>query len=261
MAASQDSPVVPIDLTHFGLREMLRCGNAVRSAARGASCLEAAAQAIVSCLCQSLHHAAEARSACVLVRAFVTRPLSTLDAEMQAAARSAAGDLPLPPDVNCLVLVATIGDEPAWCDRRLSAGHRVIPLLSAETVRGAPMLARLFEAFGIPIAALVGSADPERLLHVTSGKTYGVFHVPEARGSPYVPAQRDFVERYGVRSVLGFGASLVTGDLGAVIMFTRADISEEVADRFRAIALELKGVLHRFGPGSIFAPPREGTAC
>lgn len=121
------------------------------------------------------------------------------------------------------------------------------------------MIARLLDTFGIPIADLVGPADPERLLHATAGKTYGVFHVAHARGSPYVPAQQEFVERYDVRSVLGFGPSLGTGDLAAVIMFANAEIPDHAADRFRSIALDLKGVLHRFGSGAIFAFPRTGS--
>lgn len=50
------------------------------------------------------------------------------------------------------------------------------------------------------------------------GKTYGVFHVAEARESAYVPAQADFVVPYGIRSVVGFGGPLATGDLFAVIL-------------------------------------------
>lgn len=254
MQHSESRPAQPFDLARFGLSEMLRCGNALRTAARDAACGEDAARAIVACLYDA-SRSPDGRRSCALVRAFVTRPLDRLDAELQAAARRASGDAPLPRDVNCLVLLATVGDEPAWCDRRRSQGHRAIPLVSAEAVRAAPMIARLIDAFGIAIEDLAGPADPERLLHAKGGKSYGVFHVARAAGSAYVPAQREFVDAYGIRSVLGFGAALSTGDVAAVILFSRTEIPDETADRFRPIALELKGALHRFDARTIFAPP------
>ena len=243
------------DLAHFGLREMLRCGGDVRALARSATSVEAAAQAITRHLYDHLRTPDGARRACALVRCFVTRPLASLDPDLRAAAVGAAGGAALPADVNCLVLLATVGDEAAWCDRRSSVGHQVIPLSSADAVRGAPMIARLIDAFGVPVEDLVGAVDPARLIRATAGKTYGVFHVAEAATSPYIPAQRDFVARHGIASVLGFGAALRTGDVAAVIMFSRTPIPADSADRFRTVALDLKSSLHRFGAAEVFATP------
>jgi hypothetical protein len=78
-----------------------------------------------------------------------------------------------------------------------------------------------------------------------------VFHVPEAQGSPYIPAQ-DFVERYNVRSVVGFGGTLPNGELIAMIFFSRLPIAIDVADRFRTLALELNESLARFGTAQTF---------
>ena len=75
-----------------------------------------------------------------------------------------------------------------------------------------------------------------------AGKSYGVFHVERADGRPYIPAQ-DFVRRYGIRSVVGFGGSLANTDLFAVIAFSKVEINESAADRFRTVALDLKGSL------------------
>ena len=33
----------------------------------------------------------------------------------------------------------------------------------------------------------------------------GAFHIDDAAGSAYLPAQRDFVRRFGIQSVIGFG--------------------------------------------------------
>jgi hypothetical protein len=67
-----------------------------------------------------------------------------------------------------------------------------------------------------------------------------VFHVAEALGSPFVPAQDPFVKRHGVRSVLGFGGMLPTGDLFTVILFTRVPVPRATAELFKPLALSTK---------------------
>ena len=52
-------------------------------------------------------------------------------------------------------------------------------------------------------------------------KTYNVFHVPEAFDNPLIPAQEDFVLPYRIKSVLGFGGLLPSGDIFAVILFLK----------------------------------------
>jgi hypothetical protein len=106
-----------------------------------------------------------------------------------------------------------------------------------EFVQSAPMIAELVRSVGLDAADLV-SPRPE-VLRGMQGKTYNVFYVRDADGSPYIPAQ-DFVARYGVCSVLGFGGVLLTGEFYSVILFTRVAIPPETADRFRNIALDLK---------------------
>jgi hypothetical protein len=78
-----------------------------------------------------------------------------------------------------------------------------------------------------------------------------VFHVPEALGSPYIPAQ-DFVRQYDIESVVGFGGALPTGELGALIIFSRLPIAVDVADRFRAVAIDLNEQFAGFDAGQTF---------
>jgi hypothetical protein len=87
-----------------------------------------------------------------------------------------------------------------------------------------------------------------------AGKTYNVFHVAEARGSSAIPAQEEFVIPYGVRSALGFGGVLRSGDLFAVIMFTKVPINDETAGRFRNLALEVKTLLFNCEGDAVFEP-------
>ena len=238
------------DLAGFGLTEMLRCGAELRRTAQGAPSMEHAAARICRSLYDDLAADAEpGRRACALVRFYKTHPFGHLPADLQRFASGLlAGHAPAE-GLRCLTLLGTAGDEPAWNARQRSKGHQAIPLPSAELVEKAPMIAQLVRAFGLDLADVVRSGPD--VVRSLEGKTYGVFHVPRAVGSPHIPAQ-DFVVRHRIRSVLGFGGSLASGDLFAVILFSRVDIPPEAADRFRTIALDVKGVLFGFRPEQTF---------
>src|SRR5437764_1306733 len=98
--------------------------------------------------------------------------------------------------------------------------------------------------------------DPAVLLDLAQ-RTYNVFHVAEARDSPYVPAQDDFVVPHGIRSVLGFGGVLPDGCLFAVTLFARVPIPRVTADFFRTLALSAKLAVLPFVGEPLFA---ESTA-
>lgn len=229
---------------------MLRCGLAVRGAAKGSGTLEEAAKAIVRHLydgCRDSH----GQRQCALVRFYKTHDFEALDGELQAFARDQLGGAAPAPGMKCLVLLGTAGVEPEWNDRRRSRGHRAVPLPSERFVEEAPMIAQLVRQLGLPISALV-RPSPE-IIGELQGRTYNVFHVEEAAGSPYIPAQREFVVPHRIRSVLGFGGLLQTGDLYAVIMFSRVPIDRDAAERFRTIALDVKSALFLFRPNEVFA--------
>ncbi|WP_207706714.1 hypothetical protein [Acetobacterium tundrae] len=60
--------------------------------------------------------------------------------------------------------------------------------------------------------------DPAFLLDIEQ-KSYGVFLVPQALGSPYIPAQKEFVVPYQIKSVMGFGGMLPMLDIFVIIIF------------------------------------------
>lgn len=220
----------------FGLREMLRAGLDLRRSTADSPTLEALARETVRYFYDECRDDGGNRE-CVLVRFYKTHPYGDLPSDLQAFARGVMADTPLP-TTQCLTLLATAGDEPAWNSRTASRGHQAIPLASAQMVEQAPMIAELVRSMGLDVSAVV--APHPDLIDTLTGKTFNVFHVPDAAGSPFIPAQDEFVRRYGVRSVIGFGGILVTGDFYAVILFSRAPIAAEVADRFRNLALDLK---------------------
>jgi hypothetical protein len=175
--------------------------------------------------------------ACPLIRLYKTHPYGRLDSELQAFARNALGEQP-GPDVRCLTLLGTAGDEPAWNDRRLSSGHRAIPLLSEDMVRRLPMVAQLITQLGLDLATVV-RPRPEDLAEL-SQRTFDVFHVAQAAGSPYLPAQDDFVAPFGVASALGFGGVLYTGDFYSVVLFSRVPVNADVAQLLKILALAIR---------------------
>jgi hypothetical protein len=240
---------MPSILEDFGLAEMLRCSLGLRHAVRPAPTLESAARACCEYLRGELVSAA-GEPACALVRCYKTHRYNDLDRELKEVARRSLepGALPLPA-LRCLTLIGTSGVEKAWNDRRSSAGHQAIPLPTAAVVERAPMVAQLIRALGLDIATAI--APDNDVVRDLAGKTYGVFHVPEAKGSPYIPAQ-DFVSRYRIRSVVGFGGVLPSGDLFAVILFARVPVSAASADRFRTLALDLKSGLLRYSASEVF---------
>lgn len=228
-------------LETFDLAETLKCSNALRRLMRDAGSIEAAATDACRFFYDELAMQRGGR-ACALVRCYKVHDYGLLPPELQQFARAQ-----LPPDagppgplLRCLTLMATVGDEPEWNDRRRSRGHQAIPLPTVSVIERAPMIAQLFRAFGVELKAAIAPA-PE-IVRNLAGKSYGVFHVPEAKGSPYIPAQ-DFVERYGIRSVIGFGGALLSGDLFAIVMFTRTTVPELAADRFKSLALDVKSHL------------------
>jgi hypothetical protein len=115
-----------------------------------------------------------------------------------------------------------------------------------------PMINQLMRQLGVEIDALLNPHEQSAIQ--LSQRAYDVFHVEEARGNEYIPAQAEFVIPYDVRSAIGFGGFLYTGDLYAVIMFTTVSVSAAVARRLRILALPLRVPLLRFLGRKVFLP-------
>jgi hypothetical protein len=246
------------DLSRFDLGDMLKSSIHLREAAAGAPTLEASAQRVCRFLYDELR-GPDSRRACALVRCYKTHPFSALEPDLQKFARKALGNAVPTPTMKCLTLMATVGETASWNSRFLSRGHRTIPLPSPEIVERAPMISQLIKEMGLELSTVV-RPSPD-VVKELAGKRYGVFHVENALGSPYIPAQTEFVERFGIRSVLGFGGMLVTGDLFAVILFANVHVPASAADRFRTLALDVKSGFSKFNEATAFnttrsTPPR-----
>ena len=239
------------NLSEFAFSDMVDCGAWLRRTAGAAASMEEVADLVVSYLHQSLRDDA-GDPACALVRCFVTLPFGELEPDLQEAGRNVLGREPSA-GTKSLTLLATAGQLPAWNDRRRSVGHQAIPLAGEQIVAQSPMVFQLITQFGLDVGLLLEPAPAPDLILDLEQRTYNVFHVLEAPGSPYVPAQDSFVVPFGIRSVLGFGGILPGGNLVAFILFSRCTISPETASLFRTLALTAKLAVMPFARGPVFA--------
>lgn len=241
---------MPYVLSRFGFNDMMKSRGRIRDLfADDPATLEEAARRAVDFFHKELVDERGA-PACALVRFFKTHPYRDLPGDLQAVVRAASADAASIPELRCLTLVATRGDEPDWNSRLTSRGHQAIPLVSVEMVQQAPMIAQLITQLGLPIANVVSPSRELLLDHEQT--THNVFYVPHALGSPHIVAQEEFVVRYGIQSVLGFGGLLSSGDLFAVILFSKVAVPPEVADQFRVVGLNLKIAVLPFARKPLF---------
>src|SRR5579875_2717035 len=233
--------VLVFDLASFGLSDMLECSSAVRDVVSGAGSMEQAANAIAGYLYHHLLDKEAGGRALALARVFVTRPFEALGPDLRSFAAGHAGltnrELA---GTTCLVLLASVGDEPAWNDRHCSRHHQAVPMGRAETRAKYPMLCQLADLLGLGPHAR--RSDDARLCNI-----------PEARACHDVADQDGFVARYGIRSVLGFGAMLPSGLGFAVVLFSRTPVPDSSADALYAVALGAKLAFLPFMDGPVFA--------
>jgi hypothetical protein len=239
---------ITFDPRDFSVTDTIRCGSEMRRIIDRSPSIEDAAQSVTEFLYNSL--IADDQPACALVRCYKTHPFNELPPDLQGFARNALKRKPDNPRLACLTLLGTTGSKPEWNTRLRSIGHQAIPLANEQMIEQAPMVSQLIRQLGLDAKAVI--TPTPQILQQDDGKSYGVFYVPRAAGSPYIPAQQDFVLRDGIQSVVGFGGLLRTGDMIAVILFSRVPIPEETAKRFRTLALDLRAGMFAAGERPAF---------
>jgi signal transduction histidine kinase len=225
------------DLGTFTLRDMTELGAVLRRMGDGAASMEEMADRTVRYLYEHLVEGPEHAPCCALARFFKTHRFDALGPDLREFARGMLGDRPESGSMKCLTLLATAGDQPEWNSRHASVAHKAIPLASEDLVAQAPMISSLLGQLGVGVTDLLNDS-PELL--VGPEASFNIFYVPQARGSPHIPAQQEFVEAAGIESVLGFGGMLPLGDIFAVILFLKTRVPRETAELFRTLALNLK---------------------
>ena len=116
---------------------------------------------------------------------------------------------------RCLVLCATRGIEPAWNSSETSAAHREHAAVGPRGARSRSDGRKLITDFGSPWTEWLAELD-------AAHRHTGCSSSPDAPGSPAIPAQRDFVLRYGVRVRRSASAARLPGDRASSSSCSRA---------------------------------------
>ena len=222
---------------------MAACSADLRRLSAGLSSQNDVAQRIAQHLYACLADRESGVPNCALVRVYLMRPYAELDEEAQRCAHDVLGREPRSPGMQCLALVGTAGERPDWNDVSRSRRYRAMPLVSEQFIVRFPMFAQLLKEFGM--AQLPVPEPRTNLLLDWEEKEDAVFYVPDAVGSPFVPGQEEFVIPCGIRSVLGFGGVLPSGNLFAVVLFSKVRIPQDTAELFKTLALTTKLALLR----------------
>jgi len=171
----------------------------------------------------------------VLARVFVVLEYGALPPAERAFARELAQMEQLPDSTRVLTLLGTRGKEEDWNDRLRSQAHLAIPLVSAATVREAPMIAKLLADLEVDLRVL-DDGRPLATRQLLLGRR-GTFFVADALSSTddagrlVIPA-RSFVEEHAVRSVFGMGGAYVDGTLVVSVLFCSEVLDRAFVERF-----------------------------
>ncbi|MEG5037454.1 MULTISPECIES: histidine kinase [unclassified Microcoleus] len=238
------------DITLFTPQDMAKCSLVLRHLGRNTASMEASSQKIVNYIYRHFCDSQTGENSCALVRLFKTHPYGELeDSLQQSARRLMKGNSPAA-DMKCWTLLAAAGTQPQWNSRHTAAEHTAIPLVSTKLVAQMPAISEIIRQFGLDIPTFLG-IERERFLQLEPA-VLNIFHVSEAKGSPFIPEQNSLIIPYQVKSVLGFGGLLPSGSLFAVVMFLKVKIPPSTAEMFKDLALSVKTALSIPGELSVF---------
>ncbi len=216
----------------------------------GFNCLEELAQFISSSLYKKFEDFA------VLSRVYVSFPYGILPQKNKNFVNDLTESLNVQDRLNdetpILSLMGTSGIEPAWNDRKNSKGHVGIPLISSTFIDGIPMMARLLNELGVDIEDLQNEDGVTDLTSDIFGSQQGIFYVADAaamedsQGRKIIAAQ-DFVEKYGVKTVFGFGGKIPNQNAYTVaVLFTKASIPEIKARLSLTLNNPMRDLMERY---------------
>ncbi|MDD3117756.1 MAG: hypothetical protein PHQ27_01130 [Victivallales bacterium] len=243
------------DFNILKMSDIIRMGSDIRVLGKDCRSMEEAAQRLVNYLFDNFVDPQSGLNTCPLIRFFKTHDHTTLPPELQRFAARLLTDKSPTANYKCLTLLATTGIEEKWRRRQNSQAHQAIPLPSKEVVNRIPMMRNLIKQMGMDIETVI-RPDPNLLLDLAR-TTFNIFYVQQALASPYIPAQQEFVKPYGIKSVLGYGGILPSGNIFTVIMFTRKALDRKTAQLFSTVALNVKMLMLPFD-NNVFATKIEG---
>ena len=243
------------DLTKFSLQDMSEIGEALQRLELKAKNIDELSDMMAQYFFDNLVDTQTGEKSSVLVRFFMTYPYSSLDAELRQSVDKMLNGQSVQQDMKCLKLSATAGVEPEWNSTVHSKDHRILPLENEEMLKKNIMVHQFIHQMGIDISNVL-NPDPKQSSEL-EGRVFNVYHIPDAIGSPSIPAQDKFVIPYGIKSAMGFGGMLPTGNLFALLIFSKTKISHDTANLFKNIALNVRMAVLPFVNEKIFVIDKE----
>lgn len=238
------------DLTEFNARNLSKCGSMLRQFGKNAQSMEAASNLIIKYLYENLVNLQTQEKSCVLIRLFKTHLYGKLTPELQKYVQNLLKKTEINYDLKCLTLLATAGEKPEWNYRDKSVRHQTIPLVNEEAIAKAPMISQMIKQLGLEPGILI-QPDPSLFVDVEK-QICQIFYVPDALDSPYIPEKKSFVIPFNVKSVLGCGGLLPSGDTFVVLMFLKVELPKVTLDLLRQLTLNIKMAILPFDDNNIF---------
>ena len=227
------------DLTKFSIQDMSEIGDALQQLELKAKNIDELSEMMVRYFFDNLGDTQTGEKSSVLVRFFMTYPYSSLDAELQQSADKMLGSESEDQEMKCLKLLATAGVQPEWNSTIESKGHRIIPLQNEEKVKKIfYMIYEFIDQMGMDISNVL--YPDTKLSSELEERIFNVYHVPEALGNPHIPAQKEFIIPFRVKSLMGFGGMLPTGNLFIMLIFSKTKIPHKTANLFKNTALHIR---------------------
>lgn len=245
------------DITLFTPQDMAKCSLVLRHLGRNTASMEASSQKIVKYIYRHFCNSQTGENTCALVRLFKTHPYGELEDSLQQSARRLMKGNSPSADMKCWTLLAAAGREPQWNSRHTAAENTAIPLVSTKLVAQMPAISEIIRQFGLDIPTFLG-IERERFLQLEPA-VLNIFHVSEAKGSPFIAEQNSLIIPYQVKSVLGFGGLLPSGSVFAVVMFLKVKIPQSRAEMFKHLALSVKTALSMPDEKSVFEYSENST--
>ena len=235
------------ELTLTGIFELSQF---IKEKCKGFSTLEETVQELMNTLYQTFI-TDSGKSAFVLNRFFKSCTYVDLPEDIKIYIQHQEVKEEIHADNRYLTLLGTSGDLKEWKCRKDSKGHQALPLHDPHIVNNIPMLSALLSQIGFCVSEVVKTH--ENIIINKEEHDFCVFCIEDVRESKLIPKQSEFVEPFGIKSVLGFGGHYKSNHIYTVIIFSREKISKEMAKLFLSLDPAVKMITLRHEmKGNIF---------
>jgi len=226
-----------IDISELTLAKVFDLSQFLKLKCKDKSNLEQVAQEMMKTLCQTIVTDSD-NSAIVLGRFFKSCSYSDLTEDIQNYIQQREETNAITPESKYLTLLGTWGEQKEWQKIEESKNYKAFSLNDKDVLYKFPMLSAVFNQIGYNIPT---ETEPDKSIIIDNqDKEYGVFYVKDATGNKLVPKQAEFVESYGIKSVIGFGGRYGNNNIYSIILFFRECISRQTAELFPSLNPAIK---------------------